>query len=91
MPLLTIRPKLRRRWKAIAIGLVLLVAAAVVGIACFLKFGDYPGAWYSTYAAADGDWALTRKARTGTPMINALHRYHDQNGHFPQRVCYIEF
>ena len=89
MPPLPTQPILRRRWKAVVAGLSLLAVLAVGGIACFLKFGDYPGAWYSTYPAADGDWALTRKARTAKPLIDALHHYHDRHGKFPANVSQL--
>ena len=81
---LPIRQSLRRRWRAIIAIVLLLAVLAVGGLAYFFfEFGGLVGGFPPTYSASDGDWALTHKARSAKPLINALRQYHNQHGKFP--------
>jgi hypothetical protein len=89
MTLLPNRKWLRKQWKAIATILILPAIATTGGIVYIIEFTDYPWVWRSTYVPSDGDWALTRKARTAMPMIDALHQYHRLHGNFPSDVSQL--
>jgi hypothetical protein len=65
-------------------GFLLSIAIA---LAAFLWFSEWPGGMRSSYPAADYDPRLTREAATGTPLIAALKRYHEEHAAFPDHAA----
>jgi hypothetical protein len=84
------RQSLRRRWIALTAIVLFLAFLFVGGIAYFFfEFGGLVGGFPPTYSASDGDWALTHRARSAKPLINALRQYHSQHGKFPANLSQL--
>jgi hypothetical protein len=80
---------IRRRWRLItAIGLIVFVA--VISISAVLLYPIWyelpPGGMSGTYAAADFDWRLTRKAKSAVPIIQAIDAFYKEHQAYPPDV-----
>lgn len=68
-----------------------LVATGLGGVAAFVAWCVYffPGGLRSSYNAVDGDFLLTREARTAKPIIAAIEAYRREHGHVPPDLTVV--
>jgi hypothetical protein len=79
-----------RRLLILGVGLIAVVFSVllVVGVVLFvLHYPELsPGGVSSTYNAVNGDWFLTRKARSAVPYMTAIERYRADHGAVPGKA-----
>ena len=61
----------------------------IVFVVHFLFFSDFPGGMRSGYNAQDYDVRLTVEAKTATPLIASLERFHSEHHTYPSSLVEI--
>lgn len=68
---------------------LVLVPMAFLTVAC-LRFGLHIfGPAFPRYVAVDNDARLTEMARTAKPLIDAMRRYHEIHGNYPENITAV--